>query len=109
MINKIKNNKVLSNISWILFGRLFYLALSFMVGLLSARFLGPSNYGLIGYAAAYTTFFASICNLGINSVIIKEFVDSPNKSGEILGTSIVCRIISSFLSLLVIIGLCFFI
>ena len=71
IIGKIKKNKILSNMSWIIVGRLFYMILNFFVSLLCARYLGPSNYGLIGYAAAYTTFFASICTLGINSVIIK--------------------------------------
>lgn len=107
IINKIKNNRVISNISWILFGRLIYMILNFIVGLLSARYLGPSNYGLIGYAAAYTTFFSSICTLGINSIIIKEFVDNPKKEGEIIGTSILLKFISSVLSLMTIIGICF--
>lgn len=107
IIDKIKNNKVISNISWILFGRLIYMILNFIVGLLSARYLGPSNYGLIGYAAAYTTFFSSICTLGINSIIIKEFVDNPKKEGKIIGTSLLLKFISSMLSLITIIGICF--
>ncbi len=107
MISKIKNSKVLKNISWILAGRIFYMFLSFIVGLLSARYLGPSNYGLIGYATAYTTFFTSICSLGINSIIVKEFIDNPEKEGEIIGTTIVLKLISSFLSLLTIIGISF--
>ena len=69
---RIKNNRILSNISWILIGRVAYMAINFVVGLLSARYLGPSNHGLINYAAAYTTFFSSLCTLGINSIIIKN-------------------------------------
>ena len=107
IVNKIKNNKVISNISWILFGRLMYMILNFIVGLLSARYLGPSDYGLIGYAGAYITFFASICTLGINSIIIKEFVDNPKKEGEIIGTSLLLKFISSVLSLITIMGICF--
>ena len=107
MILKIKNNRVLSNISWILAGRIFYMALNFIVGLLSARYLGPSSYGLIGYAAAYTTFFTSICSLGIDSIIVKELIDNKKKEGTILGTSITLKLISSTLSLLTIIGISF--
>ena len=107
MKEKIKNNRVLSNISWILFGRIFYMFLNFIVGLLSARYLGPSHYGLIGYAAAYTTFFSSICSLGINSIIVKEFIDNPEKEGEIIGTTLILKLISSFLSLLTIVGITF--
>ena len=107
MIKKIKNNKVLANISWILAGRIFYMLLNFIVSLLSARYLGPSNYGLIGYAAAYTTFFTSICSLGINSIIVKEFIDNPEKEGEIIGSTLVLKLISSLLSLITIVGISF--
>ena len=105
MIKKIKNNKVLSNISWILAGRFFYMLLNFIVGVISARYLGPSNYGLIGYAAAYTTFFTSICSLGINSIIVKEFIDNPTKEGEIIGSTLVLKLLSSIISLFTIIGI----
>ncbi len=79
----------------------------FLVYYSLTRNLGPSNYGLIGYATAYTTFFTSICSLGINSIIVKEFIDNPEKEGEIIGTTIVLKLISSFLSLLTIIGISF--
>lgn len=103
----IKENKVLSNISWILLGRIIYLVLNFIVTLISARYLGPSDYGLIGYAAAYTTFFASICNLGINSIILKEFIDNPNEEGKIIGTTIFLKFLSCIFSFVIINGLCF--
>ena len=102
LIKKIKNHKVLNNVSWILAGRISNMILSFVVGIFSARYLGPSNYGLIGYAGAFATFFASICSLGINSIIIKELADNKEKEGEILGTSILLRLISSTLSFLAI-------
>ena len=74
------------------------MAINFFVGIYTTRFLGPSNFGLINYASAYTGFFASVCTLGINSVIVKELVNNREKEGTVLGTSIVLKIISSFLS-----------
>lgn len=71
----------------------------------AARYLGPSNYGLINYAAAYAAFFASLCTLGINSVIVKNFVDHPDQQGETIGTTLLLRAISSLLSALSIIGI----
>ncbi|MBQ8892259.1 MAG: flippase [Bacilli bacterium] len=106
-LKKIKNNAVLSNISWIVIGRIIYMLLNFIVSLIVARYLGPSQYGLLGYAASYTTFFASICSLGINSIIVKELINNPKNNGEILGTSIFLRIISSILSFLIIIFITF--
>lgn len=91
------------NASWIIGGRILQMLISLFVSLLTARYLGPKNFGLVNYGAAYVAFFSSICTLGINSIIIKDFSDYPNKEGEALGTSIVLRILSSILSALMII------
>ena len=78
------------------------MGISLLVGLLTARYLGPANYGLIHYAAAYTGFFSAFCTLGINSILVKELTDSPNEEGEILGTALFLRAVSSILSAVVI-------
>ena len=78
--------------------------LSLIVGVLTARYLGPDNYGLINYGAAFTTFFVAICNLGLNSVIIKDFIDNPDEQGCAIGSSIVMRIITSILSVIMIVS-----
>lgn len=102
---KLFQNKIFRNAGWIMGGRLVNKVLVFAVGVLTARYLGPGNYGLIDYAAAYTTFFASLCNLGINSVIIKDFVDHPEEQGTAIGTTLVLRAVSSMLSALMIVGI----
>lgn len=101
---KILKNRTVKNAGWIIGGRVANKLLAFVVGILTARFLGPANFGLINYTAAYTAFFASLCNLGINSIIIKDFSDHPDEEGKALGTTLVLRAISSFLSALMIIG-----
>ena len=100
-------NKTVKNAGWIVGGRLVDKVLAFVVGILTARYLGPGNYGLIGYVTAYVTFFASLCNLGINSVIIKNFVDHPEEEGITIGTTLVLRGVSSLLSALMIVGIVF--
>lgn len=98
-------NKTVKNAGWIVGGRLADKVLAFLVGILTARYLGPGNYGLIGYVTAYVTFFASLCNLGINSVIIKNFVDHPDEQGTTIGTTMVLRAVSSLLSAVMIVGI----
>lgn len=97
-IQNLIHNKVTRNAAWLIGGRVYHMLLAFVVGLLTARYLGPSNYGLINYAATYTSFFASFCTLGINSVIVKNFVDHPDEEGETIGSTIWLRTISSALS-----------
>jgi len=107
MIRQLLKNKVLKNAGWLVIGQVIQMFISLVVGILTARYLGPSNYGLINYAGAYTAFFASVCTLGINSVIVKEFVDHVGQEGKIIGTALGMRTLSSFLSMLSIIGISF--
>ena len=105
MSRSILNNRIVKNAGWLIFGKVFQMLINFFVGILSARYLGPSNYGLISYAAAYTAFFTAFCTLGINSIIVKEFIDRKGQEGEILGTAIGLRAISSILSAIMIIAI----
>ena len=50
------NNKVIKNAGWIVGERIIQMVISLVVSLATARYLGPSNYGLINYAASLTAF-----------------------------------------------------
>ena len=104
-LKKLLKNKIVHNAGWLIGGKIINKIVAFIVSILTARFLGPDNYGLINYAGAYTAFFASVCSLGINSVIVKEFIDSPEEAGKTIGSTLILRAGSSFLSAVIIIGI----
>lgn len=93
-------NKEVKNAGWLIGGKVAQMVLSLFVGILSARFLGPSNYGLISYANALIAFFMSLCTLGMNSVMVKELIDHPDQEGKTLGSAIFFRLASSFCSVI---------
>ena len=51
-------NKVFRNASWIIAGKVAQSVLNLVITMLTARYLGPSNYGLISYAASIVAFAA---------------------------------------------------
>lgn len=108
IFRSLRNNRVVKNAGWLITGKIIQGLINLIVGLLTARYLGPSNYGLINYAAAYTGFITSFCTLGINSVIVKELIDAPEHEGQVLGTSLGLRAVSSVLSVITIIGISLF-
>lgn len=69
--------------------------LQLVVGMLSARFLGPSNYGLIKYAASVISFVLPLMKLGFDATLVHELVEKPDKEGEIIGTSLTLNLVSS--------------
>jgi len=100
----ILKNRVTQNAGWLIGGKIAQMAVNFAVGPLTARYLGPSGYGLINYAAAYVAFFGAISGLGINSVILKELIDRPKEHGTVLGSALLLRAIASVLSALTLCG-----
>lgn len=95
-------NRVMNNASWLIGGKIAQMVLSFFVGILTARFLGPSNYGLISRTAAFLTFFAPVCTLGISSIIVNELIANPDQTEEILGSGIGIRCVTSIVSMVLI-------
>lgn len=76
--------------------------------MITARYLGPSNYGVIGYVASYVNFFACLANLGFWDIAVKELVDRPHEQGKTLGTMVFFCILSAILSTTTIMVLIYF-
>ena len=90
--------KFLGNSGWMIGQQIYYMLLSLVVGSLSARYLGPSNYGIINYGSSIISFFSIVCKLGLDGVIINEMIKTPEKQGTYLGTALVMRLITSISS-----------
>lgn len=92
-----KYNQAISNATWIVACKIAQSVLQLIVGMLCARYLGPANYGLINYAASVVAFALPLMKLGFNATLVHEFVETPEKEGEIIGTSLALNIASSIL------------
>ena len=88
------NRRIINNTIWIVGCKIFRALLGMLVTMLSARYLGPSGYGLISYAASIVTFVVPVMQLGLNSTLVQELVNDPDHEGSIMGTSIVMSLVS---------------
>lgn len=89
------NNKVFKNASWIIALQITRMLIGLVISMLTARYLGPSNFGVINYAASLVAFITPIMYLGLNGILVHELFKYPNKQGEVLGTSIGMSFISA--------------
>jgi len=99
-----QNNRFFQNAKWIIGCKVVQAILQLIIGMLTARYLGPSNYGLINYAASVTAFLAPFMQLGLQATLVQEYIVYPEENQEILGTSLVMTLCSGFLSMLGVIG-----
>jgi O-antigen/teichoic acid export membrane protein len=98
VVKSLIRNKEIKNAGWIIAEQIFQMAVSLVVGVLTARYLGPSNYGALNYTASFVTFALSVATLGMEGVVIKKMIMSPDDEGVYLGSCMLFRFISSILS-----------
>lgn len=88
-------NKVAKNAVWIIGGKVAQSVLALIINMLTARYLGPSNFGLITYASSLVAFVLPIMQLGFSNVLVQEIVNKPDQEGSILGTAMTLSLVSS--------------
>lgn len=89
------HNRTIKNAAWIIGCRILQSGLALVVTMLSARYLGPSGYGLINYAASLVAFFVPVMQLGLNSTLVREIIADPQHEGETMGTALSMTFASS--------------
>lgn len=95
-----KNRQVASNAAWIIGGKVIQSVLGVLITMLTARYLGPGNYGLVNYASSLVAFVTPIAQLGLNAILVNELINYPEREGETLGTAMVMSLISGLLCML---------
>lgn len=94
-------HRFLKNTGWLIFDKILHMAMSLIVTGAVARYLGDHDYGIINYGLSFVNIFTIVTKLGIDSIIVNELVKNRDKEGEIIGTTIGLRMISSLLSLII--------
>src|SRR5574344_1637070 len=70
MANKVKT--VFANMSWLMVSQLLTSVLAFVWTILTARYLGPSDYGIFGTAVSLSTLFGVFATFGISTYIVRS-------------------------------------
>lgn len=105
---KILSNRFLQNTGWMAFAQIYQMVISLFIGVISARYLGPTNYGTINYAASYISFFTIFCALGLEGIVVKEMISKREQEGIILGSGIAMRLIAGVLSMIAVCVIVYF-
>lgn len=92
--------KILDNIGWLVFDKILRMGVGLFVGVWIARYLGPDQFGLLNFALAFTGMFGAIAALGLQSIVVRDIVRSPESAHETLGTAAVLQFISGLVAYL---------
>ena len=83
---------VVRNFSWLMAERLIRLALNLGVGFWVARHLGPGRFGTLGYCLALVTLLGFLPALGLDAIVRRDLLRSPEKTAELLASSFLLRL-----------------
>ncbi len=78
----------LFNFNWLFFERVFQAVLSLFIGAWVARYLGPEQFGVLNYCIAFVALFSGFSGVGLTSLIVRNLVEHPSRSGETLGSAV---------------------
>ena len=89
--------KYFANTSWLLGERALRIAVSLFVGIYVARYLGPERFGLLSYALSFVGIFVALATLGLDEVVVRELIKTPEQREKILGTSFLLKLVGTLL------------
>ena len=73
------------------------MAVSLFVGIYVARYLGPERFGLLSYALSFVGIFVALATLGLDEVVVRELIKTPEQREKILGTSFLLKLVGTLL------------
>ncbi|MBN2643735.1 MAG: flippase [Victivallales bacterium] len=81
-----------ANTIWLFTEKFFRMLLGFTVGIYVARQLGPAQYGLLNYAISFVGIFSLVMNLGLDSIVVRELVKTPDNRDKLLGSAFMLKL-----------------
>ncbi|MCP4953672.1 MAG: flippase [Proteobacteria bacterium] len=99
--------KIVDNIGWLFLDRILRMGTGLFVGVWLARYLGPEQFGLFNFAAAFVGLFGAIAGLGLQGIVVRDIVRNTAGKEETLGTAAVLQFIAGLLAYGLIIGTIF--
>ena len=87
------------NTSWMFAEQFLRIIAGLFVGIYVARFLGPEEFGIYSYAAAFVALFGAIARLGLDGIVVRDLVNHPEERHVYLGTAFWLKMVGALLTL----------
>lgn len=75
--------------------RILRIVVALFVSVYVARYLGPERFGLLSYANSFVGLFIALATLGLDSIVVRELVKTPERREELLGTAFGLKIVGA--------------
>lgn len=93
-------SRILKNIGWLFFEKIFRMLGMLVVGIFVARYLGPEQFGLLNYAIAFVFFFSFLSDLGLHQIVVRELKTTPKRLQSLLGTAFSLKLLGGAIAII---------
>jgi PST family polysaccharide transporter len=90
--------KILHTASWQVADKVVRMVVSLVIGVWVARYLGPSDFGLLNFGIAFVAIFTPIADCGLQAMVVRELVRRQIDERKILASAFALRAIGSCLA-----------
>lgn len=95
--------KQLNNMGWMFFARIGTMLITFLATAYIARNLGPQSYGELSYAISFVGIFSFLASLGIDQILHRNLIETPERKNVLLGSAIGLRAMASVVTIVTIV------
>jgi len=85
--------RIARNMAFLFTARIIGLVLGFFYVMLTARYLGPNNYGILAFALALNGIFGVIANFGLDPLTVREVARNPDLAEKYLSNGITMKLL----------------
>ncbi|MDE1335111.1 flippase [Vibrio aestuarianus] len=89
--------KYFNSVNWQIFEKIVRIFSGLFVGVWVARYLGPVEYGILSWALSIVGICSFLSTLGLDSLVTRELSKNKVDKYEILGSTLVLRLVGSVL------------
>jgi O-antigen/teichoic acid export membrane protein len=79
------------NTGWVFAEKILRLISGLFIGAYVARYLGPSQYGLLNYAISVVSIMSVLATVGLDSILIRELVKNEKQRDVLMGSAFAIR------------------
>lgn len=91
---------IIKNSLWLLGDRVLRIAIGMFINIWITRYLGPEQFGIWSYCISFAGLFVVFSNLGLDTIIVRELIKTPERETEILGTAFWLKLLAGILTFL---------
>lgn len=93
--------RYLFNTSWMFVEQVLRILAGLLVGIYVARYLGPDQFGVYSYALAFVALFSALGRLGLDSILVRDLVNHPDRRDAYLGTAFWLKVTGVTITLMI--------